>query len=131
MTVTTLVTATLGTSGLELTRLGFGGAGIGELFEPVSARDAEATLTAGRNTTDVNRPPPPSCAIVPCARSTYPVTTTPWRAQSARYDSMWHWASAATSSCSGFHRAASPRNAESALPASAGGPSAVTSCSRP
>ncbi len=75
-------------------------------------------------------PPAAVSAIVPVALSTYPVTTTPATAQTCRYQSRWHWETDASSSCSGFHRAGSPRNAGSELPGMAGRPSAATSCER-
>src|SRR5512146_447277 len=40
---------------------------------------ASATVTRGRSTTSVKRPPPSSVsAMTPNAASSYPVTTTPW-----------------------------------------------------
>ena len=39
-------TRSIGGTGLPVTELGFGGAGLGELFEPVSEPDAQATLEA-------------------------------------------------------------------------------------
>lgn len=46
MTRASIATRPLGGTGLRLTALGFGTAGIGELFERVDDADAEATLAA-------------------------------------------------------------------------------------
>lgn len=90
---------------------------IGKLRKPGTANllDTDQSGLLQPSQVGADRSDPWSTGILPEAESEYAITSTPARAATARKDNSWHELAAATNSCSGFGRSASPRNATSAL----------------